>query len=296
MKYRSYSKRAFTLIELLVVIAIIAILAAILFPVFAQARASARAISCVSNVKQAATGVLMYVQDFDEKIPALDNNGSCAYGQSPCKLPDWGSSGGATDQPVFFFNVIQPYIKSQQLGYCPEIGATQWKSAIPSPYVLGQPYIAALEQNGVYQGMFAQMAMNMLLDPLWGGTAAQSVASWQRPAELMLLTGDSVWGDGTGGDPSPGLGVGNSAVWPQRPGSKCAAYGSPGWTWYVHRAKSRTGSFQVGTTYDNGINSGRANVAFCDGHVKSLSYNGLERCDFNTSVNLWTWTFWDARY
>jgi prepilin-type N-terminal cleavage/methylation domain-containing protein/prepilin-type processing-associated H-X9-DG protein len=58
--------RAFTLIELLVVIAIIAILAAILFPVFAQAREKARQTSCISNLKQISTGELMYVQDYDE--------------------------------------------------------------------------------------------------------------------------------------------------------------------------------------------------------------------------------------
>src|ERR1041385_2178603 len=60
--------RGFTLIELLVVIAIIAILAAILFPVFAQARESARATSCLSNTKQIALGELMYAQDYDEII------------------------------------------------------------------------------------------------------------------------------------------------------------------------------------------------------------------------------------
>jgi len=61
-------KKAFTLIELLVVIAIIAILAAILFPVFAQAREKARAISCFSNTKQIGIGMLMYAQDYDEKL------------------------------------------------------------------------------------------------------------------------------------------------------------------------------------------------------------------------------------
>lgn len=63
-------RRGFTLIELLVVIAIIAILAAILFPVFAQAREKARQTSCLSNVKQITLGMLMYVQDYDETFPS----------------------------------------------------------------------------------------------------------------------------------------------------------------------------------------------------------------------------------
>jgi len=64
-------RQGFTLIELLVVIAIIAILAAILFPVFAQAREKARAASCLSNTKQISLGIAMYAQDYDEKIPIL---------------------------------------------------------------------------------------------------------------------------------------------------------------------------------------------------------------------------------
>ena len=98
------NRQAFTLIELLVVIAIIAILAAILFPVFAQAREKARSIACLSNTKQIATANLMYSQDYDESLcPWYNRN----YGSNPV--------GGA--QVPFRDRVwcalLNPYIKSQ---------------------------------------------------------------------------------------------------------------------------------------------------------------------------------------
>src|ERR1051326_5958910 len=91
----NHSTKAFTLIELLVVIAIIAILAAILFPVFAQAREKARQTSCLSNEKQLGLAVMQYLQDYDELLPT----GTAEYcwqdpnGQYPPEC--WNSAPGA---------------------------------------------------------------------------------------------------------------------------------------------------------------------------------------------------------
>lgn len=315
-------KRAFTLIELLVVIAIIAILAAILFPVFATARASARQASCLSNVKQTALGVLMYSQDYDENIPLGDNNGSTVYGCCPSGIcyPDWGKAGtDPNEQDAMFTGVIQPYIKNLGIMYCPEIGVTNWQSAIPNPRVDNEAYVPALDQRGVYQATYSQMAVNMLLtefgpDSSWGGCANHQlyraghsgVASWSRPAELLLLSGDSTWGDGTNGDPSPSLHVGNFAVWPAytTASKNCGDWGgyglngAEGWTWYVHKARDRTGWMGGANnlSFDNGINSGWANVAMADGHAKAFRYNTLESCAFSTVGRVWTYPYFDPRY
>jgi prepilin-type N-terminal cleavage/methylation domain-containing protein len=103
------SKRSgFTLIELLVVIAIIAILAAILFPVFAQAREKARQTTCLSNFKQLGNGVTMYLQDWDEIYPSnrlygFPGNGEC---EGAGKILNWK-------------HATQPYVKSVDVFKCP---------------------------------------------------------------------------------------------------------------------------------------------------------------------------------
>lgn len=99
------ARRAFTLIELLVVIAIIAILAAILFPVFAQAREKARATSCLSNTKQLGLGIMQYVQDYDETYP---QGGFSASNQGP--------AAAAIDR---WYKIVAPYTKNTVIRACP---------------------------------------------------------------------------------------------------------------------------------------------------------------------------------
>lgn len=101
---------AFTLIELLVVIAIIAILAAILFPVFAQAREKARAITCISNQKQIGLAVLQYVQDYDETYPAPWRLAFAGHSQTQYDDDGWdheiqayaGTKTSFSSQPLYF--------------------------------------------------------------------------------------------------------------------------------------------------------------------------------------------------
>ena len=139
-----HNRRAFTLIELLVVIAIIAILAAILFPVFARAREAARKTVCISNLKQNSLAILMYVQDYDETMPAAainwwgatdfcdGNNGFKTESNNPptsykapydatC-TPDIsrgaGLFSGGFIRPAWFTATF-PYVKSNQMMYCP---------------------------------------------------------------------------------------------------------------------------------------------------------------------------------
>ena len=108
------SRKAFTLIELLVVIAIIAILAAILFPVFAQAREKARAISCLSNLKQIGTASMMYVQDYDETIVPAGNRYLHQHVQ--CFNGDTNTSYSWVDWEI----PLIPYIKSPDIFKCPD--------------------------------------------------------------------------------------------------------------------------------------------------------------------------------
>ena len=196
MKLRNQSRRAFTLIELLVVIAIIAILAAILFPVFAQAREKARSATCLSNQKQLGLGIIQYIQDYDECFPlGISYYGGTwqSYGAS---LPaGWDTPADAdfdNFSATIWANSIQPYVKNTAVFTCPtaekvDIG---W-SATPSRK---EPAYVSYSYNGLLQSS-SQAAITyssdvILTSELQGKIAYKGVAL-TNPA--LRCTGTAPW-------------------------------------------------------------------------------------------------------
>ena len=152
------SKRGFTLIELLVVIAIIAILAAILFPVFAQARAKARQTACLSNTKQLGLALNMYAQDYDETLPPQNHN----YNWAEMNIE----------------NLIHPYTKNMDIWACPSsrtaVSEAQYNAAPKDRawkvFINGQEKLASI---GVNVSMFPYGDGTQL----WGGPGSLADSS-----------------------------------------------------------------------------------------------------------------------
>ncbi|NUL81565.1 MAG: prepilin-type N-terminal cleavage/methylation domain-containing protein [Armatimonadetes bacterium] len=135
------NRRGFTLIELLVVIAIIAILAAILFPVFTQARESARLTQCGSNMRQLGTAWMMYAQDWDEYVVQLVKGGCTGEGVSNNEV--WTGT-------------LQPYVKNLGVLLCP----TSTSTTPGTHFGLND-----LPQNFDYR--VQPIGMNSYLTPYW---------------------------------------------------------------------------------------------------------------------------------
>jgi len=161
----------FTLIELLVVIAIIAILAAILFPVFAQARAKARQTMCLSNTKQMGNAINMYIQDYDEMIP-------------PRAIRDVVT--GNTMEGISWRRLIYPYVKSADVFTCPSnpnnrnfardsIDANMTAAGVP---LAGSPR---------FRVSYAVNGQDGTLAPMRRSDQAISLASLNRPSEIILV-------------------------------------------------------------------------------------------------------------
>lgn len=255
------SKQGFTLIELLVVIAIIAILAAILFPVFAQARAKARQATCTSNFKQQSLGIIMYTQDYDENMPLYLTYGSFV---SP---PD-------TIWPM----LVQPYLKNLQIYNCPSDPANDTQRAtvkVPAPTTPEQRvFNLAVKNNFAYNWQY--------LCPLVVGgrtnalSVPTSIAAIGAPAQTILGV-DSVWGRDAGGTP---YGGGNDAADPP-----CRLYSDGSDSFPVQR--NYPGFYQFGAWNPSSPlawnvfggtwpwHTNLVTTAFTDGHIKALSIGAL---------------------
>jgi prepilin-type N-terminal cleavage/methylation domain-containing protein/prepilin-type processing-associated H-X9-DG protein len=260
------SSHGFTLIELLVVIAIIAILAAILFPVFAQAREMARKTSCISNLKQLDLGVAMYVQDYDETVPLN-------FFQDLTTAQGWFT----------WHDFIQPYMKSWQVIICPD---SEYKQTNPVVYL--DPYFnyallptassvgfsnfltrstpwfqnyspANLQYDGLsgYSGTGA-------LGYLAGTNASKTLALVARPSEYALIWDSGNW-DSLHGVYGMQVGFGY-----------CGGWVGFDYTYFSPLTRHTGGSNICDVnTRQTAYGAGMTNVAFLDGHVKSFKPSAL---------------------
>jgi prepilin-type N-terminal cleavage/methylation domain-containing protein/prepilin-type processing-associated H-X9-DG protein len=168
-------RRGFTLIELLVVIAIIAILAAILFPVFAQAREKARQSTCLSNLRQVGLATQMYMQDYDEAVPWS------------CLGRIWSVREkvlykNVRPDDIYAVELMTPYAKNDQIWYCPSTGPSYiWKAAFTLPFSYN-------ESSYIYNMMCIDVNScqpNIQSRP--GFFAGKSLGSFLAPAEAPLF-------------------------------------------------------------------------------------------------------------
>ena len=238
-------RSGFTLIELLVVIAIIAILAAILFPVFAKAREKARQISCVSNLKQISLGLMQYSQDNDEIMV----NGW--YGGNGYQASD--STAGSIKYK--WMDAIFPYVKSNQIFTCPDDSGIHGSTG---KFVNYQNLGGSNDKNygsyGINAAYWGQGAPNQ--GPANNGASLATLAS---PATTIWV------GDGSGSYQIDWENQGSVAN-PIINNSGFPMFGNPGDS--TNNTQRQEGSLVARHTEF-------ANVAYCDGHAKSVRLTNL---------------------
>ena len=153
-------KKAFTLIELLVVIAIIAILAAILFPVFAQAKEAAKKTADLSNVKQLGTATAIYLSDNDDMFPLQSGqnpaNGRWGFNYNKYVPEDWATTSIPVERKSysesFYMNTTQSYIKNYQMLQSPGTTSAEYQ---PAPANTVAPGKVKQTTNYAYNGLLS---------------------------------------------------------------------------------------------------------------------------------------------
>jgi len=197
---RSNRTTGFTLIELLVVIAIIAILAAILFPVFAQAREKARQASCTSNEKQLGLAFVQYVQDNDELFPA----GAPGAGTLPTEVAAAAPGALFNQQGFGWSNQIYPYAKSTGLYKCPDdptpVNVTKNITYVPVSYFMNSNLVTGSQLAGGTQStsIFTGLSNATLTAPASTVVLAECVGDTNSVNEVITNGGTFTPGDAVG--------------------------------------------------------------------------------------------------
>jgi len=191
-------KRAFTLIELLVVIAIIAILAAILFPVFAQAKDAAKKSVLISNVKQMATGAQIYLTDSDDTFPMAFSrraDGTWRYGTlhpTPANVVNvggWDAADIVSQSQNQWANSLNPYIKSYDMYSGPAQQAVTIPGDTFTPGV--KPAEVGLTMNGLFHTMNASAINNPSLAVAFWSGAGNTALRGRSAANPSLVCANS---------------------------------------------------------------------------------------------------------
>jgi prepilin-type N-terminal cleavage/methylation domain-containing protein/prepilin-type processing-associated H-X9-DG protein len=276
------ARRAFTLIELLVVIAIIAILAAILFPVFAQARESARKASCLSNMNQLAKATMMYVQDYDETFYPHRFNCGAAGACNPLLLdPGFAPNiSGAAQNRIFWISLLQPYVKNYGVFKCPST-PNAWVGGGPdncqSPGCGGQGYGG--ENSYGHNDLWMSPAA-----PFSGGPAGPPVnlAQVDRPAGIVLMVDATYYGAGPDVLNQSGYlrnANANDAQFAQVNGKQYPNYwkniGNSLWSYYPGGATNDVPAPADAIALGRKRHNQQINCQFVDGHTKSVAYDRI---------------------
>jgi prepilin-type N-terminal cleavage/methylation domain-containing protein/prepilin-type processing-associated H-X9-DG protein len=246
-------RKGFTLIELLVVIAIIAILAAILFPVFAQARAKARAIQCISNLKQLSLGVAMYQQDYDERI--IPEHLALSDGEVGVQPPGSNNAGTIRDWRRYWWYRVQPYTKNYAIQVCPDRrddGGLEWPSDPENFRVGGSLGINDLMSGWDNDGTSPRLAN---ID-----APAFSVQLSDAGAPSPLNTNDDPWVHGDAA----------ATLYDQDPDNTKNLYTNDvEGTWFFNEDRSNWANGDA-RRLPTARHQQECNVAFFDGHAKAV--------------------------